>query len=155
MILFLTRRKSIVTSSRFLDWIIPVCTLIWTMFLRPAPHSVQEFNLISTVFQYAGLTGIILSLLSLGRSFGVIPANRRIMTRGLYRFVRHPLYVSEIIFHAGFFLGNMTLENGLLICLILAGQLWRSISEEKLLTTDSAYRKYKEQVQFRFIPGLF
>ncbi|MBN2104606.1 DUF192 domain-containing protein [bacterium] len=154
MLLFLTRRKSHATSFKIFDWIVPVLTLIFTLFLRPASEGAGELNVLSAIFQYLGLAGIIVSLLSLGRSFGIIPANRSIQTQGAYGIVRHPLYISEIIFHAGFFLGNITVHNGLLIVLILAGQLWRSISEERLLTLDAAYRAYSERVRYRFIPGI-
>jgi protein-S-isoprenylcysteine O-methyltransferase Ste14/uncharacterized membrane protein (UPF0127 family) len=155
MLFFLTRRKSCQTSFRFIDWMIPIITLIAAMLLRPVSQTILNINLTSAVFQYAGLTGIILSLLSLGRSFGIIPANRRIVSHGTYRVVRHPLYLSEIIFYTGFFMGNMSYKNCLLIILILAGQLFRSLSEERLLSADKDYQKYKQQVRFRFIPGIF
>jgi len=154
MCLFLLRRKSQTTSFKILDWIIPVLTLLFTLFLRPAKDGIHNIQIVSAILQYAGLAGIIISLLSLGRSFGIIPANRMVITEGAYRIVRHPLYMSEIFFHTGFFIGNLTLQNGLLIILILAGQLWRSLSEEKLLTSDAVYRKYKNRVRYRFIPGI-
>lgn len=155
MFFFLTRRKSCQTSFRLLDWMIPVLTLIAAMLLRPVSQEIRDINLTSAVFQYAGLTGIILSLMSLGRSFGIIPANRNIISHGTYRVVRHPLYLSEIIFYTGFFIGNISFRNSLLIVLILAGQLFRSLSEEKLLSADMEYTEYKRRVRFRFIPGIF
>ena len=155
MFFFLSRRKSMETSFRFFDWIIPVITLTLTMFLHPVTGALQEVNTMSLICQYIGLVGIIFSLMSLGRSFGIIPANRKIISHGAYRIVRHPLYLSEIIFYSGFFLANINMLNGVLIVLILTGQLWRSLSEERLLTTDSAYREYKQRVRYRFVPGLF
>src|SRR5262245_58473444 len=35
---------------------------------------------------------IVYSLLSLGRNIGFIPAQRQLVTRGAYRFARHPIY---------------------------------------------------------------
>jgi protein-S-isoprenylcysteine O-methyltransferase Ste14/uncharacterized membrane protein (UPF0127 family) len=154
MFFFLTRRKSSQTSFRFFDWIIPVLTLISALLLRPVTAA-PDMNFPSTLCQYIGLTGIILSLMSLGRSFGFIPANRRIICRGAYRIIRHPLYMSEILFYTGFFIGNFSVQNGLLIALILAGQCLRSLSEERLLSMDAVYRTYQQQVRYRFIPGLF
>jgi protein-S-isoprenylcysteine O-methyltransferase Ste14/uncharacterized membrane protein (UPF0127 family) len=155
MVLFLLRRKSSDTSHRFRDWIVPILTLSLTMFLRPAEGAFQNYESLSFMLQAAGLSGIILSLLSLGRSFGIVPANRHVVSHGTYRFIRHPLYVSEIIFHIGFFAGNITAQNGILIALILAGQWWRSLAEERLLTLDEAYREYKQRVRYRFIPGVY
>ena len=154
MFFFLTRRKSSRTSFRLFDWLIPVLTLISALLLRPV-SAAHEANLPSTLCQYAGLTGIILSLISLGRSFGFIAANRRIISHGAYRIVRHPLYMSEILFYTGFFIGNFSVQNGLLIAVILAGQCLRSLSEERLLSGDTVYRLYRKRVRYRFIPGLF
>jgi protein-S-isoprenylcysteine O-methyltransferase Ste14/uncharacterized membrane protein (UPF0127 family) len=155
MFFFLTRRKSSETSFRFVDWIIPILTMTATLLLRPAEPPFQHFSTLSSIWQSVGLAGIIYALLSLGRSFGVVPANRTVVIRGAYGYIRHPLYLSELLFHAGFFLGNMTLRNGVLILFILAGQLWRSLSEEKLLSADALYRDYRKRVRYRFIPGIF
>ena len=40
--------------------------------------------------------------MALGRSFGVAPANRGIVVRGPYSFVRHPIYTGYLITHTGF-----------------------------------------------------
>ena len=155
MFFFLMRRKSLTVSSRPLDWAIPIFTLCGAMLLRPAAVAGQSRVLISVWFQCLGVAGIIFSLLSLGKSFGVIPANRKIVCAGAYRIVRHPLYLSEIVFYTGFVSGNPSMKNGLLVLMILAGQLYRSISEETLLAIDPSYRSYQKRVRYRFIPGLF
>jgi protein-S-isoprenylcysteine O-methyltransferase Ste14 len=40
---------------------------------------------------------IIHARLSLGLSIGLVPADRGIVTRGVYRFVRHPIYTGLLI----------------------------------------------------------
>jgi protein-S-isoprenylcysteine O-methyltransferase Ste14/uncharacterized membrane protein (UPF0127 family) len=155
MFFFLMRRKSGTISSRPMDWVIPMLTLSGAMLLRPAAAAAQSGALISVWLQCIGVSGIIFSLMSLGKSFGVIPANRKIVSAGAYRIVRHPLYLSEIVFYAGFVSGNPSPKNVLLVLMILAGQLYRSVSEENLLAVDPSYRSYQKRVRFRFIPGLF
>jgi protein-S-isoprenylcysteine O-methyltransferase Ste14 len=155
MFFFLMRRKSMMVSSKPLDWVIPFLTLCGAMLLRPTAVAWQSGVPISIWLQCLGITGIIFSLLSLGKSFGVIPANRKIVSDGAYRIVRHPLYLSEIVFYTGFVSGNPSVKNALLILMILAGQLYRSISEETLLSIDPFYRSYQKKVRYRFIPGLF
>jgi protein-S-isoprenylcysteine O-methyltransferase Ste14 len=155
LFLFLTRRKSTDTSSRVFDWAVPILTMIAAMLLRPHPLEHPGLSLVSAIIQSIGIVLILISLLTLGRSFGIIPANRRIKYSGAYTVVRHPVYTSELIFYLSFFLGNISLRNGLLILLIVMGQLWRSIAEERILSKDSQYREYMNRVRYRFIPGLF
>jgi len=154
-LLFLTRRKSTDTSYRIIDWVVPICVMTFVMLLRIGRSTDGTFYLVSGIFQTVGIAGMIVSLASLGRSFGVIPANRRIKYSGAYKIVRHPLYTSEIIFYIGFLIGNLTIRNCLFVVLIMAGQFWRSLAEEKLLSKDIQYRSYLNSVQYRFIPGLF
>ncbi len=155
LFLFLTRRRSNDTSHRIVEWIVPIVTLALTMFLRPLPAMNVTLVSYSAVMQIVGMLCIISSLMSLGRSFGIVPANRTIKSSGVYKIVRHPLYTSELIFYFGFLLGNPSLWNSLLIFLILAGQIWRSLVEEKLLFKDPSYRSYMDKVWYRFIPGLY
>jgi len=155
MFFFLSRRKSLAVSSRPLDWIIPILTLCGAMLLRPIADGPQPWAPFSLWLQSLGITGIVFSLLSLGKSFGVVPANRKIVSAGAYRIVRHPLYLSEIVFYTGFVSANPSAGNGLLVLAIMAGQLYRSISEETLLAIDPFYRSYQKKVRYRFIPGLF
>ena len=155
MFFFLTRRKSKNISSRISDWLIPILTLCCAMLLRPSAFILTQITLFSGMLQYIGIVAILMSLLSLGRSFGIVPANRNIVSAGAYKIVRHPLYLSEMIFYIGFVMGNPVMKNIILICLILIGQLWRSISEESILSLDSDYCKYKQRVKYRFLPGLF
>lgn len=155
MAYFLTRRKSVDISMRVMDWIIPILTLCFAMLLRPIYYTGESLPYILGLIQFIGIFGIIGSLLSLGRSFGIVPAKRKIITRGTYRIVRHPLYLSELVFYTAFVLGNASVKNIVLIILILTGQLWRSLSEEKILSKDLCYKIYRQIVRYRFIPGVY
>jgi protein-S-isoprenylcysteine O-methyltransferase Ste14/uncharacterized membrane protein (UPF0127 family) len=152
---FLFRRNSREISLRPLDWVIPVLTLSGALMLKPGPSGGGAPGFLSFWIQCLGMAGIIFSLLSLGRSFGIVPANRKIVGAGAYGIVRHPMYLSEMVFYAGFLAGNPSVWNALLVLTILAGQLYRSVSEEHLLATDPEYHSYRQRVRFRFIPGLF
>ena len=154
-LLFLTRRESRETTRRWQDWVIPFFTVSSAMFLRPPAETNPDYQWISIGIQLIGIAMILYSLSSLGRSFGVIPANRQIKDKGAYRLVRHPLYSSELVFYAGFLLGNCSLRNSLIVAFILGGQIWRSIAEERLLSRDEHYQNYLKKVRYRFLPGIY
>ncbi len=73
------------------------------------------------------------SVLSLGTCFGVLPEARGLVTRGPYRFVRHPVYVGEIGAFAGFVLAAQRPENVALLVVFVVAQLVRLRLEEAAL----------------------
>jgi len=90
----------------------------------------------------------------LGRSFGVIPANRGVKSVGVYRFVRHPMYLGYMISHVGYLLVYFSLWNIVVYALVWTALYLRTIEEEKFLRQDEAYRDYAESVRYKLIPGL-
>jgi protein-S-isoprenylcysteine O-methyltransferase Ste14/uncharacterized membrane protein (UPF0127 family) len=155
LFLFLTRRESKEISHFVPDWLIPIGTVGLSMILRPVPDTNAFLAVSSLVIQVAGIFFILSSLVSLGRSFGVIPANREIKRGGTYQLVRHPLYASELLFYLGFLLGNMSAFNTIAIVFILLGQIYRVFAEEKLLNKDQLYSEYMNNTKYRFLPGIF
>lgn len=152
--LFLTRRQSSAVSDRAFDWFAAVGTVLLSLCLRPVHSSPGALRIVSGSWQLVGIVAIVASLLSLGRSFGVVAAVRPIKSGGMYRFVRHPLYSSEMLYYLGFLVGNMTPLNLLLVVGIFVGQYVRAAAEEELLSTEASYRSYKRRVRYRFIPGI-
>jgi protein-S-isoprenylcysteine O-methyltransferase Ste14 len=102
-----------------------------------------------------GLIIVVLGKLSLGRSFGLAPANRGVVSTGMYRFVRHPIYLGYLITHAGFVAANPADWN----LVVLAGAdialMFRAVCEERTLAADGAYREYMQRVRWRILPGIF
>src|SRR3954449_12836169 len=70
------------------------------------------------VLVIVGACGSLAGLLSLGRYFGVRPALRGVATRGMYRVVRHPLYLSYVLADIGL---NLQEWNYATIILVAAG----------------------------------
>jgi protein-S-isoprenylcysteine O-methyltransferase Ste14 len=110
----------------------------------------------------AGATVLLMGLLvqmhakvTLGRSFGCIPANRGLKLAGPYRFVRHPMYAGYLLSHLGFLAMNPTPRNLTLYAACYALQVPRLLAEERLLARDARYRDYQATVRYRLIPGVF
>jgi protein-S-isoprenylcysteine O-methyltransferase Ste14 len=101
-----------------------------------------------------GLSFAIYSLGVLGRSFGIQPQVRQLVQTGPYRFIRHPLYVGEIVSFAGAVLfGPSLVKVGILLTEVVL-QAYRAVQEERLLTmTLPEYEDYRRRTK-RFVPGL-
>ncbi len=95
------------------------------------------------------------SLINLGRSFGILIAHRSIKTRGLYTFVRHPMYATDILLRCGYMVSHFNLFTALMFLVSTACYVYRAILEEKFLLSFPEYRLYLQKVKYRFIPLLF
>jgi protein-S-isoprenylcysteine O-methyltransferase Ste14 len=151
-VLFLTRRPRRTGGSGRMFLVALVATLLPMLALTP---SAGGFPLAGLVIQLYGLGGAAVALLSLGRSFGMAPANRGVVTGGPYGFVRHPLYLAELVNLLGYGVAQPSVWNALVFVLIVASRIVRIVAEERLLSADALYRLYRGQVRWRLIPGVW
>ena len=102
-----------------------------------------------------GMLIALYSLGALGRSFSIIPQARELVQTGPYRFVRHPLYLGELIAIFGVVMGRPSIAATAVSVLITAMVIYRAIEEEKLLAgLFPEYGLYSRN-KARFIPGIF
>ena len=93
-------------------------------------------------------------LLSLGRSFSIMPQARKLVTTGPYAIVRHPLYCSEELMALGVMLLFFSPFAVLIAAVHWAFQLRRMVNEEKVLRAEfPEYEAYAEHTP-RVIPRL-
>lgn len=92
----------------------------------------------------------------LGRSFGLLPAQRGVVTAGPYRVVRHPIYFGYLIGHIGFLLANFSWRNAAVLTLLYVAQVIRIRREEAILAaTDAGYRAYQQRVRWHLLPLVY
>jgi protein-S-isoprenylcysteine O-methyltransferase Ste14 len=95
------------------------------------------------------------SLVSLGRSFGVRPALRRLVTFGPYRFVRHPIYLSYVMSDIGYNIQEWNVGTLLLTFAGWISLLYRIHAEERVLSRDPRWPAYVATVRYRLLPGIW
>jgi protein-S-isoprenylcysteine O-methyltransferase Ste14 len=110
---------------------------------------------ITVVASVIGLAIVIAGKVTLGRSFGLMPANRGVVSSGAYRLVRHPIYLGYLITHVAFLLATPSLWNVAILTVGDIALLLRAVCEEQTLARDAQYRQYQQVVRWRVCPGLF
>jgi protein-S-isoprenylcysteine O-methyltransferase Ste14 len=129
--------------------------LIYGFLLFPRRELSLSLETISTILIMLGSVGAVHSLSQLGRSFSVMAETRQLVTSGPYRFVRHPLYLSEGIAVIGLFVQFASVWTALLFVVQIAFQLRRMHNEETLLSASFAeYAAYSRNTP-RLIPGIY
>ncbi len=92
--------------------------------------------------------------LSLGRNIGFVPAQRRLVLTGPYRFVRHPIYSALFLAEACVILESFSWLNLALSVVFLGLFVIKALMEESFLRVDPAYERYMREVRYRWIPGI-
>lgn len=155
-VLFLIRRPSTRASSNPVHY---VCTLGGTyapVCLQFRECEAEPLVLFLTLpLLLLGISITFVSLACLGRSFGVVAAQREIKTRGIYRIIRHPLYTGEGLWFLAMVLQNFSWYNAGLFTIGMLCQWMRIREEERLLGADPTYCAYRDRVSYCCIPGWF
>jgi protein-S-isoprenylcysteine O-methyltransferase Ste14 len=153
--LFVIRRPPLATSARPLAWISASLGAFAMLGARPVEHPDAGPFAAMEIVQLAGFAIVLVALGALGRSFGIVAANRGVKTRGLYSLVRHPAYSGYLVSYLGYVAENPSLRNGILLVVGTAAQLVRISEEERMLGLDQAYREYLGRVRRRLIPYVY
>jgi protein-S-isoprenylcysteine O-methyltransferase Ste14 len=97
----------------------------------------------------------LVSILTMGRLFGVRPALRGLVTVGPYRFIRHPMYLSYIVADVGY---NLQEWNFVTLLLVLVGWMslfYRIHAEERVISQHPQWPAYVVLVRYRLFPGIW
>lgn len=121
--------------------------------LKLAPP-VDTWPMFSLVPFVAGGALAVAAFLSLGRSFAILPALRRIVRRGPYRIVRHPAYLGELLMVAACCAAHGRIEFAPLWPLAAAVPfvVVRIVAEERTLVHAPEYSAYRREVNWRLMP---
>jgi protein-S-isoprenylcysteine O-methyltransferase Ste14 len=107
------------------------------------------------VVELIGITFTQISRVYLGRRFGLLPANRGIVSSGPFRWMRHPIYSGWAILTIGFLMAYPNVRNIAMFVISIPFMVWRISLEEEHLTLDPEYRAYLAKTPWRLFPHLY
>lgn len=139
--------------ERHLNFKILIGTAIsFTSFYLYELQPSQENLRLLTLFSYTYfIFFFFLSIMTLGKSFTVLPAFIKTKYSGPYSFVRHPIYYSYIGIFGTFVATNISILNIISLLMLISGLLIRAIEEEKVISKgDDTYRS-----KMKSIPQMF
>jgi protein-S-isoprenylcysteine O-methyltransferase Ste14 len=153
--LFIGRRAAWRSSDRLGDWIVAFGGSFGALAARPGGAPWSAGDAVGLALQGVGLFVVFLSLARLGRSFGLVAAEREVVTGGPYRVVRHPLYAAYVLVQAGYLAQSPRAWNVVVFALVWTCQAARIRAEERFLARSSEYVEYARRTRFRVVPGVW
>jgi len=155
VVLTVARRRARFVDRSFGAAVMTTLSLAGPPMLRGADGVPLAPDAVTVIVSAIGLSLVIVGKMTLGRSFGVVPANRGVVVRGPYSFVRHPIYTGYLITHVAFVLAYPRPWNIAVIIVSDVALVWRALFEERVLRNDERYRAYCGRVGWHLVPGVF
>ena len=153
VVLTLGRRPAVVVDRSWWGRAVTLVSMVGPLLVRPGPDAGSDLSAVA--ISSLGLSIVIAGKVALGRSLGLLPAHRGLVRSGLYRVVRHPIYVGYLISHLGFLLAHPMPWNGMLFLAADVALVARALVEERTLSADPDYRRYVDLVRWRLVPGMY
>ncbi len=157
IISYLIRQKPIHKAIGIKERVFPLFVLMSQLFgfRLIVRHTKFRFNPVLYVLGFIlSISGIVLSCLALWelkRSFSIMVEVRKIITKGVYSKIRHPLYAGELTYVLGLAMLFNNIVSYSMFLLLLVFQSIRAILEEiKLTTYVPEYAAYKARTGFYF-----
>lgn len=154
------RARSI--AAGFMETAFPVIVAAIPVLLSFMPYSLPRWAPFSSpihLYFYLGIMALIVAggminligLLTLRRAFTIMSEARELVVRGIFGYIRHPLYTGHFIMFFGSLLLRLHPVSVILYLLFCVGQVFRSRTEErKLMQTFPEYAPYRERTGMFF-----
>ena len=155
VVLTIIRRRARLVDRSFLAATAMAISFAGPPLLRVGDAPGLAPDIVTAVISAAGLSLVIVGKLTLGRSFGIAPANRGVVARGPYNVVRHPIYAGYLVTHVGFLVAQPTPRNAAIAIVADTALILRALLEERVLKSDGEYRAYCQRVGWHLVPGVF
>jgi protein-S-isoprenylcysteine O-methyltransferase Ste14 len=163
---YFSRVKAVRIAQGFMETWFPVIVAGIPVLISLMPYNLPRwapFTSVRHLYFYMGISALILlggavnfiGLLTLRRAFTIMSEARELITHGIFRYVRHPLYTGHFIM----FLGSLLLRLhpvtvGMYVLFCIGQTIRAKIEERKLKEAFSAYDAYQRQTGM-FFPRLY
>ena len=155
VVLTVMRRSAAAVDRSMRARVLTAVSMLGPSLLKPASVVALMPQVATVAVSAVGLAVVIAGKVTLGRSFGLMPANRGIVSSGVYRIVRHPIYMGYLVTHAAYLAAMPSGWNIAALVVADIALLARAVCEEQTLARDPRYREYQQVVRWRVCPGLF
>jgi protein-S-isoprenylcysteine O-methyltransferase Ste14 len=155
VILTVVRRKAMRVDRSVAAGVLTMLSVAGPPMLRASDVDALVPDAATAMISAIGLGLVVIGKMALGRSFGLVPANRGVVVRGPYTFVRHPIYTGYLITHVAFFIADPTPWNAAVIVIADTALILRALMEERVLSADAEYQSYCSRVGWHLVPGVF
>lgn len=116
----------------------------------PAFELPQSIKYIGLIFSILGFSIAVLSVLQLNKNLTVFPTPKtdsELITFGMYKFSRHPIYTGLILFTFGYAIFKASyFKSAIALVLLLLFYFKTNYEEQKLLQKFPNYKDYKKKV---------
>jgi len=150
----LVRRPPTRVTPNPLYWTLAFVATYWLFiagrFATPGPAAAPAWLVES--FSFVSFVVSVWARISLGRNIGLVPAQRQLVTKGAYRFMRHPIYTGVYFAYLALALQNWSTINALIFGVGAALFVIKSFVEEGFLAQDPEYAAYMTSVPWRWLP---
>ena len=111
--------------------------ILYGIFLIPGQPRTTDIRVLaaSDICLACGMVWALYSLSYLRNRFSIVPEARGLITSGPYRFVRHPIYLGEMVAGLGLVLPTLISAHALVFAVFIAAQVARTFYEERMLKT--------------------
>jgi len=151
----IVRRRAQLVDRSPLGVVVTALSVVGPPLIRSSADGGLVPDEITALVSGLGLCIVIAGKLTLGRSFGLIPANRGVVVAGPYLVVRHPIYAGYLLTHVAFLAAHPTPANAVILLVADTALIIRALREERVLGHDDRYRAYCRRVGWHLVPGVF
>jgi protein-S-isoprenylcysteine O-methyltransferase Ste14 len=155
VVLTIVRKRASYVDRSLSSAVLTTISLVGPPLMRAGDGIALLPDAVTAVVSSIGLAIVIAGKVTIGRSFGIAPANRGIIARGPYNVVRHPIYAGYLLTHAASLVAYPSVWNAIVVIGGDIALVLRALAEERVLSADREYQVYCNRVSWHLVPGVF